>query len=39
MIINALFLFMLDNVDVLTGFTEVYMEEDWSAFILRERQD
>ena len=39
MIINALFLFMLDNVDVLTGLAEVYMEEDWSTFILRERQD
>ena len=39
MIINALFLFMLDNVDVLTGLAKVYMEKDWSAFILRERQD
>ena len=39
MIIITLFLFMLDNVDILTRLTEVYMEEDWIAFILRERQD
>ena len=30
---------MLDDVDVLSRFAEVHMEEDWHSFILGEGQD